>query len=107
MKMEKDTILIADDAEINREVLRFIFEEQYNIIEAADGEQTIPLIEEYGEKLRLIFLDLIMPEKTGLDVLRFMNEKHYIDIIPVILIYSRRMVTAKLIISRKNSSHRF
>ena len=86
MKMEKDTILIADDAEINREVLGFIFEEQYNIIEAADGEQAIRLIEENGENLSLIFLDLVMPKKTGLDVLKFMNEKHYIDLIPVILI---------------------
>ena len=86
MDMEKDTILIADDAEINREVLKLIFEEQYNIIEAADGEQTVALIEEYNEKLSLIFLDLIMPDKTGLDVLRFMNEKDYIDIIPVIMI---------------------
>ena len=32
--IEKNTILIADDAEINREMIKFIFDEQYNIIEA-------------------------------------------------------------------------
>ena len=35
--IEKNTILIADDAEINREMIKFIFDEQYNIIEAENG----------------------------------------------------------------------
>ena len=43
--MEKRMILIADDAEINREMLKFIFEEQYDIIEAEDGEQAIEILD--------------------------------------------------------------
>lgn len=43
--MEKRMILIADDAEINREMLKFIFEEQYDIIEAEDGEQAIEIMD--------------------------------------------------------------
>lgn len=84
--MEKNTILIADDAELNREMIKFIFEEQYNILEAEDGEQTISLIQESGEKLCLVFLDLLMPKKSGLDVLDFMNKAGYINSIPVIMI---------------------
>lgn len=86
MENIKDKILIADDAEINREILRVIFEEQYNIIEAEDGEEAIRLIEENKEDLKLIFLDLIMPNKTGMDVLKWMNQRDYIDMIPVIMI---------------------
>ncbi len=84
--MEKDTILIADDAELNREMIKFIFEEQYNIIEAEDGEQAINAIMENSDKICLMFLDLLMPKKSGLDVLRFMNDADYIDYIPVIMI---------------------
>ena len=84
--MEEHIILIADDIEINRKMLSFIFEEQYEILEAADGVETIDLIEKYGEKLSLIFLDLMMPNKSGLDVLEYMSEKGYINIIPVIMI---------------------
>lgn len=84
--MDKNTILIADDAEINREMIKIIFEEQYQILEAEDGEQVIRLIEENSDRLCLIFLDLIMPKKGGLDVLKFMNEEDYIDLIPVIMI---------------------
>lgn len=60
--MEKNTILIADDAEINREMIKFIFDEQYNIIEAVDGEQAINIIMEDSDKICLIFLDLLMPK---------------------------------------------
>ena len=71
--MPKDTILIADDAELNREMIKFIFEEQYQIIEAEDGEQAIHYIRENKHSLCLIFLDLMMPNKSGLDVLKYMN----------------------------------
>lgn len=84
--MKRDTILIADDAELNRELIRFIFEEQYQILEAADGEQAMELIEKNEEKLCIVFLDLVMPKKSGMDVLEFMNVTHYIDNIPVIMI---------------------
>ena len=36
--MERDTILITDDAQLNRELIKFIFEEQFNILEAENGE---------------------------------------------------------------------
>lgn len=84
--VEKDTILIVDDAELNREMLKFIFEEQYNILQAEDGEQAVKLIAENSDRLCLLFLDLLMPKMSGLDVLRFMNEEDYIDYIPVIMI---------------------
>lgn len=84
--MARDTILIVDDAELNREMIKFIFEEQYNVLEAEDGQQAIDLINERGEDLCLIFLDLLMPKKSGLDVLHFMNLNSYIKYIPVIMI---------------------
>ncbi len=84
--MEKHVILIADDVEINRNMLSFIFEEQYKILEAADGVETIELLEKYNDTLSLIFLDLIMPNKSGLDVLEYMFEKGYMNTIPVIMI---------------------
>lgn len=79
-------ILIVDDNEINRELLKDIFTGQYEILEAGDGEEAIQLIDEYNEELMIIFLDMIMPKKNGLEVLRFMNEKDYIQYIPVMMI---------------------
>lgn len=84
--MERNILLIVDDVEINREMLKFIFEEQFEIMEAGDGDEAIAKIEEYNERIALIFLDIIMPGKSGLDVLGYMVEKKYMDCIPVIII---------------------
>jgi putative two-component system response regulator len=86
MEAKKDTILIADDAELNREMIKFIFEEQYAIIEATDGEEAIDAIKKSCDKLCIIFLDLLMPKKSGLDVLKFMKREGYINKVPVIMI---------------------
>lgn len=86
MSSNKDIILIADDAELNREMLRVIFDEQYSILEADNGEDAITDILEYSDRICLIMLDLLMPDKSGLDVLKFMNEEGYINYIPVIMI---------------------
>jgi len=80
------TILIADDAEINRDMLKFIFEEQFEVLEAGDGQETIDLIEEHRDGIAVLFLDLLMPKKTGLEVMKWMTEKGYMERIPVIMI---------------------
>ena len=61
--MEKHVILIADDVEINRNMLSFIFEEQYKILEAADGVETIELLEKYNDTLSLFFFYFFIPTK--------------------------------------------
>lgn len=86
MGLEKKTLLIADDEEINRSILRLIFEEQFNILEAKDGEQTIEILEANRDRIVLLFLDLMMPGKTGLDVMEYMKNNGYMSTIPVIMI---------------------
>ncbi len=79
-------ILVADDEKINRRMLRVIYDSRYELLEAKDGVQTIEMIEQYGDELDLILLDLQMPKKTGFDVLDFMREHGYLSQIPVIII---------------------
>lgn len=83
---ERNKILVADDAELNREIIKYIFEEQYEMLEAKDGEETIQVIEENKDSIAIIFLDLLMPGKSGLDVLKWMGERGYMDFLPVIMI---------------------
>ena len=83
---DRPTVLIVDDAEINREILSTILSNEYHIVEAANGEDAIKLIKEYGSELSAVLLDIIMPGVDGFDVLEFMNENHYIEVIPVITI---------------------
>lgn len=84
--MEKDKILIVDDEEVNRIILKGIFEEQYEVLEAANGEEALSVLDENAGKLVVVFLDLMMPVLNGFGVLDYMKEKGYMDRIPVILI---------------------
>lgn len=86
MKMNKK-VLIVDDMEINRELLEEILKEGgYQSIQAQDGQQAMDLIREKEEEIAVILLDLLMPIKSGYDVLEFMEQEHYLDKIPVLII---------------------
>lgn len=84
----KPRILIVDDSEFNRAILKEILEETYEIIEADGGNEALHKIDEYGMKISLVLLDIIMPEKDGFDVLKYMEEERLISDIPVIIISS-------------------
>lgn len=83
---KRNTILIVDDIMINREILRNIFEEQYNILEAENGKEAIDILEEKKNEIALVFLDLLMPIKSGIEVLQYMEDTHIDKMIPVIVI---------------------
>lgn len=84
----KPKILIVDNSEFNRAILKEILEETYEIIEADGGNEALHKIDEYGMKISLVLLDIIMPEKDGFDVLKYMEEERLISDIPVIIISS-------------------
>lgn len=84
----KPRILIVDDSEFNRAILKEILEETYEIIEADGGKEALHKIDEYGMEISLVLLDIIMPEKDGFEVLKYMEEERLISDIPVIIISS-------------------
>ena len=79
-------ILITDDSEINRSILADILENEYEIIEAENGVQAVAALQKYNVELALVLLDIVMPEMDGFGVLEAMNEHHWIEDIPVIMI---------------------
>ena len=84
----KPKILIVDDSEFNRAILKEILEGTYEIIEADGGKEALHKIDEYGMEISLVLLDIIMPDKDGFDVLKYMKEERLISDIPVIIISS-------------------
>ena len=84
----KQQILIVDDSEMNREILKEILKEDYRILEAANGEECLEELERYGTGISLVLLDIVMPEMDGFEVLAAMNQNHWIEDIPVIMISS-------------------
>ena len=86
--MRRDTLLIVDDEEVNRAILRAQFESQYDFMEAENGEQAMMLIRQYRDCLAGILLDLVMPVKNGYEVLKEMTQCGLMTNIPVIVITS-------------------
>ena len=90
-KMEKRNLLqllVVDDSEMNREILKEILGKEYRILEACDGEEALKMLEQHGTEISLVLLDIIMPKMDGFEVLAYMNRDKWIEDIPVIMISS-------------------
>lgn len=71
--MTKAKILLVDDDDALREVLRNqLATAGYECEDARDGQQAIDILRAGGVDLML--LDINMPEKSGIDVLRFLKD---------------------------------
>ncbi|MEG2455526.1 MAG: EAL domain-containing protein, partial [Oscillospiraceae bacterium] len=80
------TVLIVDDAAINRIVLKKILHDQFSFFEAEDGEDAIRVLQENRGKIDLILLDISMPKMDGKEFLQYKNKSPELDGIPVIMI---------------------
>lgn len=93
---KKDTILIVDDIEMNRVILGSIFEENYKIMEAENGEQALSMLEQYHDNIVVVLLDLVMPVKNGYAVMEEMGRKGLISEVPVVIITAEDSVESEV-----------
>ena len=83
---KKSTILIVDDVELNRAFLNDMLEDEYEILEASNGQEALDMLDVYGERIHVVLLDVVMPVMDGFEVLFVMNKEGWIQNIPVIMI---------------------
>ena len=84
----KQRILVVDDSKMNREILCEMLKDDFEIIEATNGQECVSLIEQYGKEISLVLLDIVMPVMDGFEILMYMNRNHWIEDVPVIMISS-------------------
>lgn len=83
----KNRILIVDDAYINRELLKEMLSENYEILEAENGKEALDIVK--NEKhINGILLDLVMPVMDGFELLEELKKTDIMDKIPVMIISS-------------------
>lgn len=85
-KKNSARILVVDDSAINREMLNDMLSDDYDIIEAANGEEALKILKEHVYDIDLVLLDIIMPVVDGFGVLDVMKRYHWTDVTPVIMI---------------------
>ncbi len=81
----KRKVLIVEDNEINREMLREIMSEQYYVLEAADGAEGAQMLREHFRDLSLILLDVQMPRMDGYAFLKWQHADPLFSGVPVIV----------------------
>lgn len=79
-------ILIADDMESNREILGDLLRDDYDILYASDGIETLAMLREHRNEIALLILDLYMPKLSGREVLAEMQVDPDLVFIPVIVL---------------------
>lgn len=91
--IDKQKILIADDSEMNRMLLAEMLNEEFEIVEAENGQECLKKLQKYGKEISVVLLDIMMPVMDGFEVLTYMNKSRWIEDIPVIMISSEESVT--------------
>lgn len=84
--MRRRKLLIADDSEMNRAILANVLDQEFEVIEATNGQEVIIALQSYGTQISALLLDIVMPEMDGFEVLEEMNRRHWIEDIPTIMI---------------------
>ena len=86
----KRQILVVDDEQINREILGFMLQDEYNVLYAADGEEALEMIRSHVHTLSLVLLDLMMPKLDGFHLMDILRSDDELKHIPYIVLTSEK-----------------
>lgn len=78
-------ILVVEDNILNRSILCQILEDNYEVLEAENGQVALDVLKQYGERISLILLDIVMPVMDGYTFLSIIKADPAYSSIPVIV----------------------
>mgnify|MGYP002860357338 CR=1 FL=1 len=78
--MKQKILVVDDEARLRKLVRDFLTRAEYEVIEAADGEEALDKF--YGDKdIALLILDVMMPKRNGIEVLKEIREQSDVPVI--------------------------
>lgn len=86
MKSEKQTILIVDDIEMNRDILEHKFCQYYNTHCCENGLEALVYTKDHEKEIVAVLLDLVMPVMTGIQFLSIIREQKFLEDVPIFII---------------------
>ncbi|MDO5135945.1 MAG: response regulator [Eubacteriales bacterium] len=90
-------ILIVDDIELNRDILRDMLEEEgWETVAASDGVQALEILDGQHDALQAVLLDLVMPRMDGFQLLEEMKKRSWFPSIPVIVISGENELSTEI-----------
>jgi len=82
---QRRKVLIVDDSEVDREILKNILSRDFDVIEADNGYLGLEIILKRNSQIDAILLDIFMPVISGFDILKIINNNKIANV-PTILI---------------------
>ena len=84
-KLQTPTILIVDESEINRRLLKAMLKAApYRILEARRASEALAHLE--TEKIDLVIVDLIIPEMSGPEFCRWIKSNRHTQLLPILML---------------------
>ena len=83
--MQKRTLLVIEDNEINKEFLVSSLAEKYHILSAENGQAGLEILNKRAEEISAILLDIQMPVMNGFEFLEYVAQNTVFCKIPVIV----------------------
>ena len=83
-------VLVVEDVDFNRDLVVQLLEDNYDVIEAVNGQEGIELAER--ERPDLILMDLSLPVMDGWEATRRLKANKDLSSIPVIALTAHAMV---------------
>ncbi|WP_112182524.1 response regulator transcription factor [Paraliobacillus zengyii] len=77
--MNELILVVEDDQQIHEMVANHLKKEGYRVVSAFDGDEAITLFSQ--EKIDLILLDLMLPSKNGIDIVKEIREENLLPIL--------------------------
>ena len=80
----KKVVLIVEDEEINREILKCILIDDYDVLEVDNGKVALDILRNRDD-ISAIILDIIMPVMNGMEFLKVYHNDEHLKAIPLIV----------------------
>lgn len=88
----KEKILIVDDTQLNRELLKEILSDSYDIVEANDGIKALEIVNREKTNIAAILLDIVMPQMDGFGFISALRKMNLMEKIPILVISDEKSV---------------
>lgn len=82
---QKNTVLVVDDQEVYRMIIREILQEDYEVLEAENGRQALDILEKQEGGISALILDLMMPEMDGYEVMNYLSGNGRCRNVPILV----------------------
>lgn len=95
IRSSRRTVLVVEDEAVNREMLGFILQDQYEVLFAGNGKEALEQLRAFEGTVAMVLLDINMPVMNGYELMEALRADAALNSIPIIVLTSDRDAEVK------------